>query len=128
MFPLIRKTVARVAERKVRRVSPGRVGSLMVAAGSEGLAHQGNLEWFRSNNERFPDIYLVPVSGMRLRSADVRCAIVLMGRGKGVVWITLDVSPWSLVSLRGSSPRETVKAVGELVGGYPVVKGDGSHL
>lgn len=72
--------------------------------------------------------FRISLSGVRLRSADVRCAIVLMGLGKGVAWITLDVSPWSLISLRRLSPRETVKVVGELVGGYPVIKWDGSHL
>ncbi len=125
MIHSFRKIAARVAERRVRSLSSGMASSLMMEAAGRESAHRGNSEWMNSNARRFSSVYLVPL-GSRLRSADVRCVVVLFGLKSEVVWMTLDVSPWKLFTLRRAGSREVLAVIGKLASNYPVVKWDGS--
>ena len=120
---LVRRVAARSAGRKVRRLSLHQACSLMEAAKGERFAHQGHPGWVGEHAGEYVHLYLISVSEMRLRSADVRCVVVLLDRNHRAVWMGLDVSPWRILSLRRPGDREFVQLIGWLSAGNPVVSG-----
>ncbi|MFI1865027.1 hypothetical protein [Streptomyces jumonjinensis] len=126
MHRLIHKIAVPAAERHVRRLSLETALSLMVAARERGSSYQGSPDWLRKEEVDRPLVYLVPHLATRLRSAEVRCAIVLLGNRGKVTWMGLDVTPWTLISLRRVAGREAVDLIGKLAASHPSAVEDDS--
>ncbi|MGK5450184.1 hypothetical protein [Streptomyces radiopugnans] len=121
-----KRTAELIAKRKTRVLTFKDAIHLMMSAQRKQRSYQGNIDWLRSVEGKFDYAYLVPVQSVRLRSADVRCLLACPEGGSNYVWLTVDVSPWTIVRLRSLGAPESVELIGKLVAGYPSVTWDGS--
>lgn len=121
----MRRTAARLANRHVRRLSRQSADRLMAIAAETGLAHKGKRTWLAERSE-YERCYLIPVPAAPLRSADVRCLVVLLNDRNRAVWMPLDVSPWRVLGLPKLRGRELTDVVGSLAAASPVIRWDGT--
>jgi hypothetical protein len=126
MRPQVRRIAASLANRHVRRLSLESANRLMGLADARNLSHRGNRDWLMARKGEYENCYLVPASGVRLRSSDIRSILVLLNRNNRTVWMSVDVSPWRVLGLPKLRGREIVQVMGRLASSSPVVQWDGS--